>query len=94
MAQNITAGRLLTGHCFQLIDDGVMLHETASLFSRVRRFHFGEIVAVLESPDHKFSFQAGNDVITIPIDRHNGEQLAVVETFARAVRASVFAPRG
>jgi hypothetical protein len=85
MALKINAGDLFTNRYLLVESDGVKFCES-SLGGGVRRFRFHEIFCVLISPEHKLSFQVGQEVFTIPTKPENAKHQTVISAFLREVQ--------
>lgn len=92
MALKISAGGLFTRQYLLLQGDGVRFFNSSTGLGRVRRFRFGEIIAVLQSPDHQLSFQVGAEVFSLPVAPGKPKHQAVINALVTGVRSSTFAP--
>ncbi len=87
MTLKINAGDLLTNRYLVVDSEGVKFCET-SLGGGTRRFRFSDIECILISPDHKLSFQVGNEVFSIPTKPANEKHQTVISSLVRAVASA------
>jgi len=85
MALKINASSLITSHYLTVNSDGVKYFEGAVGIS-ARSFRFGQIECVLMSPDHKLSFQVGQEVFTIPTKAEDAKHQQVISTLVQELR--------
>ena len=85
MSLKIAASSLFTKR-YLLVDSGGVKFYDGTGFSGARRFQFSQIECVLMSPDNKLSFQAGNEVFSIPTKPGNAKHQTVINTLLQEVR--------
>jgi hypothetical protein len=85
MSLKITANSLLTKH-FLMVDSGGVKFYDGTGFSGARRFRFGQIECVLMAPDHKLSFQVGQEVFSIPTKPGDPKHQNVIDFLLHEVR--------
>ena len=90
MSLKIAANSFFTKH-FLIVDSGGVKFYDGTGFSGARRFPFSRIECVLMSPDHKLSFQVGNEVFSIPTKPGNGKHQAVIDALLQEVQRTVAA---
>ncbi len=88
MSLKIAASSLITKHYLMVEAEGVKFCEIAA-FGGPKRFPFSRIECVLISPDHKLSFQVGNEVFSIGTKPGNPKHLAVIDALLEGVRRSL-----
>ena len=90
MSLKIAASSLITRHYLMVESEGVKFCEIAA-FGGPKRFPFRLIECVLLSPDHKLSFQVGNEVFSIATKPGNPKHQAVIDALLEGVRRSLHA---
>lgn len=87
MSLKISASSFITKHDLMVESEGVKFCEIAA-FGGPKRFPFSRIECVLISPDHKLSFQVGNEVFSIATKPGNPKHQAVIDALLAGVRRS------
>ncbi len=88
MKLKITNTSLLAKNFLIVESDGVKFYDGAG-FSGAKRFRFHQIECVLMSPDHKLSFQVGQEVFSIPTKPGNAKHQAVINALVQQVQNTV-----
>ena len=88
MSLKISANSLFTKH-FLIVDSGGVKFYDGTGFASAKRLQFGQIACVLMSPDHKLSFQVGNEVFSIPTKPGNPKHQATIDALLQEVRRTV-----
>ena len=87
MSLKINASSWFTKH-YLLVDSGGVKFYEGTGFSGTRRFPFSQIECVLMSPDHKLSFQVGNEVFIIATKPGSAKHQAVINALLQEARRS------
>ena len=88
MTLKISADSPLTNHYLFVQSDGVKFcQESASVAPR--HFRYADIECILISPEHKLSFQVGQEVFSIPTDPSSEEHDTVIATLVYEVQRAV-----
>ncbi len=85
MSLKITANSLLTKH-FLMVDSGGVKFYDGTGFSGARRFRFSQIECVLMAPNHRLSFQVGQEVFSIPTKPGDPKHQSVIDFLLQEVR--------
>jgi hypothetical protein len=85
MSLKITSSSLITKHYLIVDSGGVKFYESAA-WGGAKRFQFNQIECVLMAPDHKLSFQVGNEVFSIPTKPDNAKHKAAIDALLQEVR--------
>jgi hypothetical protein len=88
MKLKITNSSLFTKNFLTVDSHGVKFYDGTG-FSGAKRFRFHQIECVLLSPDHKLSFQVGQEVFSIPVKPDNAKHRAVMEALVQQVQNSL-----
>jgi hypothetical protein len=84
MSLKISNDSLLARHYLIVDSSGVQFTDNSALGTK--RLEFEKIECVLMSPDHKLSFQYGNEVFSIPVKSDNPSHQAVIDALLQEVR--------
>lgn len=85
MGLKISASSLFQKHYLVVNAGGVKFFDNTSFFGS-KRLLFSRIECVLMSPDHKLSFQYGNEVFTIQTRPENAKHQAVLQALLQGVQ--------
>lgn len=85
MSLKITNSSLFTKHYLIVDSGGVKFFESAG-WGSARRFRFDQIECILMSPDHKLSFQVGNEVFSIQTKPDNAKHVEATDALLQEVR--------
>jgi hypothetical protein len=85
MSLNITHNSLLKKH-YLLVDSTGVEFYASSPGGEPRQFTFSQMEQVLMSPEHVLSFQAGDEVFSIPTNPDNAEDQAAIEMLVQEAR--------
>ncbi|MEJ0090910.1 MAG: hypothetical protein WDM80_14355 [Limisphaerales bacterium] len=88
MSLKITENSLFKKHYLIVDSGGVKFYESAA-FGGAKRFPFSQIKCLLMSPDHRLSFQVGNEVFSIPTKPGNTKHQATIEALLQELRRTV-----
>lgn len=88
MTYKIKTTALFTRHYLIVDDRGVKFFD-GTQFLGAKRYAFNQINCVLISPDHKLTFQAGDDVCTIPTKPGNAKHQAAIQALVEQVQQTV-----
>lgn len=91
MAVKIDASNLFSRNYLLLKRDGIKFYENSMLWG-ARSFRFREIGCVLMAPDHKLSFQAGNDVYSIQTKPGSAKHQTAIAALLAGVESSKLPP--
>jgi len=85
MSMKITNRSFLTSHFLSVDSSGVKFSGESAL-GGAKRFRFHQIECVLMSPDHKLSFQVGQEVFSIPIKPGDPKHQSVIDFLLHEVQ--------
>jgi hypothetical protein len=90
MKLKITSGSLFMKYYLIVDAQGVKFYESAALGS-AKRFQFSQIKSVLMAPDHRLSFQVGNEVFSIPTQPDKAKHQAAIDALLLELRRTTTA---
>ena len=85
MALKINASSLFNSHYLTVKSDGIKYFEGAIGIS-ARSFRFNQIECVLMSPDHKLSFQVGQEVFTMQPEPEDARHQKAIATLVQELQ--------
>lgn len=90
MGLKISANSLFQKH-YLIVDSGGVKYYDGTSFMGSKRVPFSQIECVLMSPDHKFSFQHGNEVFCIQTRPGNAKHQTVIQALLQEVQRTASA---